>query len=124
MALRKRSKAEKKSKDNFPNGEGIGKMEKHVFQVLSKVFFFNASATTAVFPGGPRRGNPTMTTSTITARRKVDPQHYVEGKRMQTYEPNLKWEKMQVGKLIFDKFCFYTCSQTIVKRECIYYHRI
>ena len=30
--------------------------------------------------GGPKRGNPTMTTSTITARRKGDPQHYVEGK--------------------------------------------
>ena len=31
--------------------------------------------------GGPKRGNPTMTTSTITARRKGDPQHYVEGKK-------------------------------------------
>jgi hypothetical protein len=26
-------------------------------------------------PGGPKRGNPTMTTSTVTARRKGDPQH-------------------------------------------------
>ena len=25
--------------------------------------------------GGPKRGNPTMTTSTVTARRKGDPQH-------------------------------------------------
>ena len=30
--------------------------------------------------GGPKRGNPTMTTSTITARRKGDPQDYVERK--------------------------------------------
>ena len=30
--------------------------------------------------GGPKRRNPTMTTSTITAGRKGDPQHYVEGK--------------------------------------------
>ena len=27
------------------------------------------------FRGGPKRGNPTMTTSTVTARRKGDPQH-------------------------------------------------
>ena len=32
--------------------------------------------------GGPKRGNPTMTTSTTTARRKGDPQHYVEGDRL------------------------------------------
>ena len=25
--------------------------------------------------GGPKRGNPTMTTSTVTAKRKGDPQH-------------------------------------------------
>ena len=31
--------------------------------------------------GGPKRGNPIMTTSTVTARRKGDPQHYVEGKK-------------------------------------------
>ena len=30
--------------------------------------------------GGPKRGNTTRTTSSITARRKGDPQHYVEGK--------------------------------------------
>ena len=35
----------------------------------------------AVFPRGPKRRNPTMTTSTVTARRKGDPQHYVEGKQ-------------------------------------------
>ena len=28
--------------------------------------------------GGPKRGNPTMTTSTVTARTKGTPQHYVE----------------------------------------------
>ena len=32
----------------------------------------------AVFRRVPKRGNPTMTTSTIGARRKGDPQHYVE----------------------------------------------
>ena len=32
------------------------------------------------FPeGGPKRANPTVTTSTIMAWRKEDPQHYVEG---------------------------------------------
>ena len=32
------------------------------------------------FPRGvPKRGNPTMTTSTVKARRKRNPQHYVEG---------------------------------------------
>ena len=36
-------------------------------------------------PGGLKRGpwlkgNPTVTTSTVTTRRKGDPQHYVEGK--------------------------------------------
>ena len=32
------------------------------------------------FPeGGPKRGNPTMMTSTVMARRKGDPQQYVEG---------------------------------------------
>ena len=30
--------------------------------------------------GSPERGNPTMTTSTITAKRKGNPQHYVEEK--------------------------------------------
>ena len=29
---------------------------------------------------GPKGGNPTMTTSTVTVRRKGDPQHSVEGK--------------------------------------------
>ena len=36
--------------------------------------------TAAVSPRGPKRGNPSMTTSTVTARRKGDPQHKVEGK--------------------------------------------
>ena len=36
--------------------------------------------TAAVIPRGSERGNPTMTTSMITAMRKGDPQHYVEGK--------------------------------------------
>ena len=35
------------------------------------------------FPeGGAKRGKPTMTTSTVTARRKRDPQHHVEGKKV------------------------------------------
>ena len=29
--------------------------------------------------GGPKKENPAMTTSTLTARRKGDPRHYVEG---------------------------------------------
>ena len=51
-----------------------------MFQVLSKGSFFITKNITTVFPGGPKRGNSTMTTSTVTARRKRDPQHYVEGK--------------------------------------------
>ena len=36
------------------------------------------------FPtGGPKRGNPTMTTSTVTARRREDPQHFVEAINLQ-----------------------------------------
>ena len=31
---------------------------------------------------GPERGNPTMTTSTVTAKREVDPQHKVEGENI------------------------------------------
>ena len=34
----------------------------------------------AVFPGGQKRGNPTMTTSTVTAMRKGDPQHMLREK--------------------------------------------
>jgi hypothetical protein len=40
----------------------------------------NAKIIAAVFPRGPKRGNPTMTTSTITARRKGDPQHVLREK--------------------------------------------
>ena len=36
---------------------------------------FVAKATAAVFPRVPKRGNPTMTTSTVRARRKGDPHH-------------------------------------------------
>ena len=35
--------------------------------------------TAAVFPRGPKRGNPKMTVSTIMARRNGYPQHYGEG---------------------------------------------
>ena len=35
----------------------------------------NISDIVAVFPGGSKRGNPVMTTNTVTARRKGDPQH-------------------------------------------------
>ena len=31
--------------------------------------------------GGPKTGNPTMTTSTVKARIKGDPQHYVQVKK-------------------------------------------
>ena len=44
-----------------------------------------ANSITAVFSRGPKRGNPTVTTSTITARRNVDPQHYVEGIMMYVF---------------------------------------
>ena len=38
------------------------------------------SKIVTVFQGGPKRGNPMMTTSTVTARRKGDLQYSVEGK--------------------------------------------
>ena len=41
-----------------------------------KLLFSNI---TDVFPGAPKRGNPTMMTSTVTARRKGDPQHMLRG---------------------------------------------
>ena len=46
---------------------------------LAKKYEKNTKTIAAVFLRGPKRGNPTMTTSTVTARRKGDPQHYVEG---------------------------------------------
>ena len=47
-------------------------------KVLSKGFFVESLGP--ISQAGPKRGNPTMTTSTDTDRRKGDPQHYVEGK--------------------------------------------
>ena len=47
-----------------------------VFQVLSKGFCL---IQWKAFQGVQKRGNPTMTSSKVTARRKGDPQHYVEG---------------------------------------------
>ena len=46
--------------------------------LMSKGFLFNNYenySSRFVFPKGPKRGNPSMTASTITARRKGDPQH-------------------------------------------------
>ena len=37
------------------------------------------SKTVPVFQGGPPKGNPAMTTNTVTARTKGDSQFYVEG---------------------------------------------
>ena len=56
-------------------------------QVLSEGAFLNI---VTVNPGGPKRVNPTMKTSTGTAKRKGDPQHYVEGKnnKWKTQTPN------------------------------------
>ena len=54
------------------------RIEKNNNQVLSKGPL--KQITLAVFAGGgPKIGNLTMTTSTVTARRKGDPQQYVEG---------------------------------------------
>ena len=51
----------------------------NLFQVLSKGSLFKECNVR--FPkGGPKRGNPTMTTNTVIANRKGDPQQYVEGK--------------------------------------------
>ena len=36
---------------------------------------------------GPKRRNPKTTTSTITAKRKGDPQHYIEGKIVMIWTP-------------------------------------
>ena len=45
--------------------------------VVDFKFFFKP--TTTGFPGGHERGNPTMTTSKVAARRKGNPQDYDEG---------------------------------------------
>ena len=42
----------------------------------------------AYSPAAPKRGNPTMTTTTVTARRKGDPQHYVEVIKYESCEPS------------------------------------
>ena len=50
---------------------------KPLFRYCLKGSFYKIIA--AVSPGGPKSGNPIMTTTTVTARRKGDPQHHVEG---------------------------------------------
>ena len=62
---------------------------RNVFRVLSKEISKNISFSYCLtgcykqkcrLPrGDPKRGNPTMTTSTVTARRKGNPQHYAKG---------------------------------------------
>ena len=49
--------------------------------------------------GAPKRGNPTMTTSTVTARRKGDPQHYVEWKMNYMISKILLFGKINFGTL-------------------------
>ena len=53
--------------------------------------------------GGPTKGNPTMTTSAVTAKRKGDPQHYVEGMSLHMYFglPRPLRTTFKLKKLIF-----------------------
>ena len=51
-------------------------MSDNSFEVLDK-----GEKQIGLFPGDPKRGNPTMTTSTVTVRRKGVHQHCVEGDR-------------------------------------------
>ena len=58
------------------------------------------------FPdGGPKRGNPTATTSTITAKRNGNPQHHVEGKKVlsqfRSIQNNLK-SIQQINQSIYE----------------------
>ena len=74
--------------------QGANKLEKNALLMIFYHFYEISQKNTQ--PGGlkrdprekhkrrfperiPKRGNPTMTTSTITTSRKGDPQHYVEG---------------------------------------------
>ena len=59
-----------------------GNMEKKNFSFyLCLNMVKNWTIIAAVFPGGTKIGNPTMTTtSTVTARRKGDPQHVLREK--------------------------------------------
>ena len=57
--------------------------------------------------GGPPKRKPTMTTNTIMARKKGDPQHYVEGKT--TPESKAKGiQQLQTRILTFwDRFSYF-----------------
>ena len=48
---------------------------------LKKRFVAKTTAAFSFPEGVQQKGNPTMTTSTVTARRKGDPQHSVEGNK-------------------------------------------
>ena len=75
----------------------------NTFQVLSKVF----SNIITVFPRGPKRGNPTATTGTVTARITRDPQHYVEGKKEGMYEEHFSKKQDKLVHIKINIFIYY-----------------
>ena len=52
--------------------------QKHSFK---KGFVAKTTAAFSFLEGVQQKGNPSMTTSTVRARRKGDPQHSVEGNK-------------------------------------------
>ena len=86
-------------------------MSNFCFEMFSgidcRVFFAN---TVAVFRGrGRKRGNPTMATSMVTARRKRDPQYYVEVKmgKWNKYLPKMIcWGRNNENPLFVDRLSF------------------
>ena len=52
--------------------------------ILKMVFVAKTTAAFSFLGGVQQKGNPSMTTSTVRARRKGDPQHSVEGDKSKT----------------------------------------
>ena len=60
---------------------------------------FSLKSTVTVFPGGQQRGNLRMTTNTVMAKRKGDPQHDVEGQKSECD----KYEHIKKENSVFEE---------------------
>ena len=59
---------------------------------------------------GPKRANPTMATSTVTARRKGDPQHYERSREAITHVQSDFPKKVGLSALGVPLLCFFDTS--------------
>ena len=95
------------------------KMSRKCFQVCLKTYLTGSkiryclkglfSKTLAVFQESTKRGNPAMTTRTVTVRRKCDPQHYVEGKNVfETTYSIRKLLRLLLVSFLFPSIYIYT----------------